>query len=200
MGDIEAEIFQPPPGPPPQHRETKEAHSWELELFHPPPEPPPSHHFRTQGWRRLPLSGTPKWSAIDHLFRASKVFFDRQDTYKNTKISRNTEEGFYRVPGEKEYLTIRDFSEASCPEELRSAGRKAWKSVFSLFSQELEEIERKLSLKTGALSRYAEASDLRNGNEKLGASMLRCFRYEWNHDTATVVSEGEYKFSELHCP
>lgn len=185
------DVFLPPSGPPPQHNGEQKEASWDLEIFHPPPGPPPFHHFREQGWRRLPLLGMPEWSSIDDLFEASKAFFAMQDAYKKTKISTHTEEGFYQVPGEKEFITLRDFTADGCPAELRAAAKKAWEDVFSLFSDTLAEIEAKLNVKKGALQRFADASDVRNGNERLGSSMLRCFRYDWNHDTSTVVSHGE---------
>jgi hypothetical protein len=66
----------------------------------------------------------------------------------------------------------------------------AWKEIHQLFLQTLIQIEISLEMATGALTRFAlPCAEL---PDKEGtASMLRCFRYEWEHGVEKIVSERE---------
>jgi hypothetical protein len=171
------EDFVPPEGPPPR---------WVRPVILTPIEERPYHHtFHKQGWTKLDLTHTPPiWKTMEDLLQASNAFFDTQDDNKQKWAvnEEGTEEGYYKVEGEKEYYTIRH---SKCPSELRSAAIASWSAIHELFEEVLTNIEKSLLLSEGALKRFA--SPARNLVETRRASMLRLFRYDWTK--LRVVSE-----------
>jgi hypothetical protein len=103
------EQYQPPPGPPP---------SWKppvLPVDIPLEEESHRNTLCDEGWTKLWLP--PSSSSINALFAASNQFFDSPQPEKLKKVlkSGTTEEGYFRVEGEKEYITLRRSNEETCP-------------------------------------------------------------------------------------
>jgi hypothetical protein len=171
------EDFAPPEGPPPR---------WVRPVILTPIEQPLYHHtFHKQGWTKLDLNHQPHvWKTMEDLLQASRTFFETQDSHKQDWVvnEEGTEEGYYKVEGEKEYYTIRH---SKCPSELRSAAIASWSAIHELFEEILTNIEISLSLSEGALRRFAAPA--RTLDETRRASMLRLFRYDWTK--LRVVSE-----------
>ncbi|KAF2416428.1 Clavaminate synthase-like protein [Tothia fuscella] len=174
--------YAPPPGPPP---------NWKPPVHHitfPQEEPSHQNTFHIEGWTKLWLP--PEISAINKLFAASNQFFNspQLDKEKNVLRSANTEEGYFRVEGEKEYVTLRRSDAETCPTQLKEPASEAWREIHHLFHQILLQIEISLEMSTGALTRFAlPCAELPDA--KVTSSMLRCFRYEWRHKSEKAVSE-----------
>lgn len=101
--------YHPPPGPPPNWRSPVIA----VDI----PQEEQSHHntLPVEGWTKIWLP--PESSAINTLFTASNQFFDSPQPEKLKKVVKagTTEEGYFQVEGEKEYITLRRSDERTCP-------------------------------------------------------------------------------------
>jgi isopenicillin N synthase-like dioxygenase len=178
------ETYQPPPGPPPVR-----------------PKPPlvpvplplvlPDHcySFAVQGWTTLTLSspdprGPALQSSLQSLFAAAKLFFDRPEDYKSRfATGRGSEEGWSRIPGEKEFITLRSLDRS--PEDLREPASDTWARVGDVLHDALGEVAKSLQLAPDALARFS-APCVRLRAEST-ATLMRLFRYEGWHDK--VVAE-----------
>jgi hypothetical protein len=181
----ETEEFSPPAGPPPR---------WVRPVILSTTEDPAYHHiFHKEGWTKLDLSQTPSaFGKMEGLLQASQLFFQTQDDHKKAWVvnEEGTEEGYYKVEGEKEFYTIRH---SKCPPELKSAAIASWGAIHQLFDEVLTNIEISLSLSSGALKRFAIPSKVLDETKR--SSMLRLFRYDW--DKARIVSERKLCFPPL---
>jgi hypothetical protein len=171
------EEYAPPAGPPPR---------WVRPVILSPTEDADYHHnFHKEGWTKLDLSQKSlTLGTMEELLHASQMFFQTQDDHKKAWVSKEegTEEGYYKVEGEKEFYTIRH---SNCPPELKSAAIASWAAVHELFEEVLTNIEISLSLSSGALKRFATPAKVLDETKR--SSMLRLFRYHW--DKSRVVSE-----------
>ncbi|RAL65881.1 hypothetical protein DID88_005544 [Monilinia fructigena] len=123
----------------------------------------PAHapHLSDQGWSTLTFTPTDPIHISSHkLLQASKSFFELPHEYKSQFLTgKGTEEGWNRVEGEKEFITLR-----------------YWKKLLAV-----------LGMKKDLLTRYSEpCSKL---HEKRTATMIRLFRYEGDGVYGKIVSE-----------
>jgi isopenicillin N synthase-like dioxygenase len=130
------------------------------------------------------------------LFEASRAFFALPVSEKEVwKTKLGSEEGWSRIEGEKEFITLRTVE--GTPEVLKSAARAYWNAAGGLLDQALGRISGGLGLGEGeeeGLRRYV--GPCKTFQEKSGektATMLRLFRYEG--DERKVVAERELPIS-----
>jgi isopenicillin N synthase-like dioxygenase len=128
----------------------------------------------SQGWTTI-TSRDPLFEASQTLFRASKAFFALPSSYKEgfqTQVG--TEEGWSRVDGEKEFITLRSL--ANTPPELKDAAITYWAEAGGLLNDILGKVAESLRLPADALTRFSDPC------KELGwdrtATMLRLFRYQ----------------------
>lgn len=134
---------------------------------------------------KLPTNG---YMAITKLFKDSKTFFALESDYKMSYNKGDSEAGYTKINGEKEFLTIRDpSSELSTPAEVRASAAEAWKQMYELMHETLAGLEVSLKLQPGSLQRYCE--NARSLGHADGSSMIRIFRYE-NDTEFKVLAEG----------
>ncbi|KIJ52463.1 hypothetical protein M422DRAFT_64935 [Sphaerobolus stellatus SS14] len=195
MDNIETQVYAPPPGPPPPFQQ-----------YAPPPGPPPPsalwtprplhpasfphlnedqvHCLSTQGFATFPLAERPSLhDAAAKLLGLSRAFFAQEQSEKEhyrflEGNKQGSEEGWSRVIGEKELLTLRR-SGPSVPPDLEAAGREFWKES-GLFMQEMIiGVEESLGLPKWILDDvvYPECEMPEAGKERV-ETLLRMFRYE----------------------
>ncbi|TEY58778.1 hypothetical protein BOTCAL_0200g00060 [Botryotinia calthae] len=149
----------------------------------------PAHapHLSDQGWSTLSFSPTdPIHISSQKLLQASKSFFDLPPEYKSRFLTgKGTEEGWNRVEGEKEFITLREIN--TTPPELLDAAKEFWDITGDVLNRILGEIASSLGMKTELLTRYSEPC-LKLNHEKT-ATMIRLFRYESDVIDGKVVSE-----------
>ncbi|KAE9992282.1 hypothetical protein EG327_009543 [Venturia inaequalis] len=134
---------------------------------------------------KLPTNG---YMAITKLFKDSKTFFALESDYKMSYNKGDSEAGYTKINGEKEFLTIRDpSSELSTPAEVRASAAEAWKQMYELMYETLAGLEISLKLQPGSLQRYCE--NARSLGHADGSSMIRIFRYE-NDTEFKVLAEA----------
>ncbi|KAA8569473.1 hypothetical protein EYC84_001104 [Monilinia fructicola] len=139
------------------------------------------------GWSTLTFAPTdPIHISSQKLLRASKSFFDLPHEYKAQFLTgKGTEEGWNRVEGEKEFITLREIH--STPPELLDAAKEFWEVTGDVLNRLLGEIASSLGMRKDLLTRYSEpCSKLQ---EKRTATMIRLFRYEGDGVSRKVVSE-----------
>lgn len=130
-----------------------------------------------QGWTTITYD-TPSdsiHSSSEALLQASKAFFDLPVSYKeNFKTPKGSEEGWSRIEGEKELITLRSLE--IMPDVLKDAASRYWRVAGGLLNQLLGYIARSLGLPSEALTVFSEPCiELR---PERTATMLRLFRYE----------------------
>jgi hypothetical protein len=137
------------------------------------------------------------WPAMDELFRAARIFFAASEGYKSLHGKGDSEEGWTKISGEKEFITIRGLSSKYTPSEVRNAAARAWKCVFELLYQVLDDLTLAMKINYRALQRFCESS--RTLGQTNGASMIRIFRYDCN-TPFQVLAEGEWNIlsSQFH--
>jgi hypothetical protein len=170
--------YAPPPGPPPL------APLRHLQL----PKVLPEHtlNLPIQGWTTVTFDGTEDevYRSFQELFDASKAFFDRPIDYKRQfKTNHGSEEGWSRIVGEKEFITLRQLDHT--PEELKVPATKCWALTGKLLNEMLGRIAESLDLPPDSLTGFSEPCT--QLDDTMRAAMLRLFRYE-NQD-AKVVAE-----------
>lgn len=135
------------------------------------------HALNDQGWSTITYD-TPTdklHEASQALFRASRAFFDLPLSYKETfKTEIGSEEGWSRIEGEKELITLRCLE--GTPKELKDAAASYWAEAGGLLNEILGRIAESLGLPPEALTVYSEPC-AKLPVEKT-ATMLRLFRYE----------------------
>ncbi|TGO25332.1 hypothetical protein BPAE_0082g00160 [Botrytis paeoniae] len=149
----------------------------------------PAHapHISYQGWSTLSFSPTdPIHISSQKLLQASKSFFDLPLEYKSQFLTgKGTEEGWNRVEGEKEFITLREIN--TTPPELLETVKEFWVVTGDVLNEILGEIASSLGMKKELLTRYSEPC-LKLHHEKT-ATMIRLFRYESDGIEGKVVSE-----------
>ncbi|CAG5182863.1 uncharacterized protein ALTATR162_LOCUS10372 [Alternaria atra] len=132
----------------------------------------------------------PLQTAYEQLFAASQAFFNQPDREKQQwKHKLRSEEGWSKIPGEKEFITLRTLE--YCPEVLREPAKRYWDLIGQHCSNTLGRISTSLGLLDGedeGLRQYVgPCGSLQDSDKKKTATMLRLFRYEgWE---AKVVAE-----------
>lgn len=197
-------MYAPPPGPPPP------AHDQVINTYAPPPGPPPGYPhlvnfpflspdqlptLYSQGWARVLLpSDHPLLSAAAKLFSTSRDFFamplEHKEQFHLSKLGQeermqSSEEGWSRVEGEKEMLTVRRMKPL-CPPELVSDAQDLWNECGSFMQLMMASIEQSLNLPKGAFdSLVNEECVLPKG--KRHETLLRMFRYERAEEAKLVA-------------
>ncbi|PVH80570.1 Clavaminate synthase-like protein [Cadophora sp. DSE1049] len=143
-----------------------------------------------QGWTTVGLDEKPTdalYDSYQELLQASQAFFDLPDDYKQTfKTQHGSEEGWSRVEGEKEFITLRTIQ--NTPDELKKAASKYWAEAGGLLNETLVRVAESLDLPAEALTVYSKPCATL-GNEET-ATMLRLFRYEgFEGSQSKVVAE-----------
>ena len=166
------------------------------------PPPPPlrpldlpkillEHQFALsdQGWSTVTYDGPNDslYNSSEALFKAGRAFFDRPASYKEGfKTANGSEEGWSRVEGEKEFITLRILD--NTPEEFKEAASAYWRIAGEYLNQLMGYIARSLGLPAGALTAFSEPC-IELGPERT-ATMLRIFRYEgFEGDESKIVAE-----------
>ncbi|KAK4549160.1 hypothetical protein LTR36_007618 [Oleoguttula mirabilis] len=158
----------------------------------PPSGPPPLltaeqiRHLAFQGWLAIDLPHQ-LGNALSTLSRSADSFFEQDHAVKRKLYppSRGTECGFYQVPGEKEYLTLRH----GIAGELEEQARQVWHEAALLLHRILCDLTRAGGYNIYAWSHLLENSldlpkDDSDGDNI--TSLLRLFRY---YPTAGVAEE-----------
>jgi isopenicillin N synthase-like dioxygenase len=129
----------------------------------------------------------PLQSAYEALFSASQAFFKLDDAEKNKwKHKLGSEEGWSKIPGEKEFITLRTLE--YCPDILKQPAKNYWDLMGSHLSSTLSRIATSLALPDDALTRFVgPCGVMQNEDSGKSATMLRLFRYEGH--AAKVVAE-----------
>lgn len=157
----------------------------DCEVYTPPPGAPPLLtpeqiiHLAYQGWLPIDLD-TGLGKTLQRLSQAASSFFDLKDNEKASLYppSRGTECGFYHVPDEKEYITIRHGLHEHSELELQAS--KVWHDVGILFHRVLCDLSRAGGLSLNAWDHLLEATlDLPRDDSDLDntISLMRLFRY-----------------------
>lgn len=165
MSAASSTSYAPPSYAPPSYAPPTVAHPTQTphrkEPFAPDFEPYvtsfESRIFPHQGWASLTPSRELSES-LGNLLEASKDFFALCMTEKTKYVKQSTskadhtvEEGFNRVKGEKEYMTIRTTS--SAPADLVKPAQETWRLAGKMFHEMLEAIEGSLEMSAGSLTR-----------------------------------------------
>ncbi|KAL2073699.1 hypothetical protein VTL71DRAFT_11025 [Oculimacula yallundae] len=144
------------------------------------PKVDPDHQLALseQGWTTVGFgdsSKDPLYDSYQELLKAGQAFFDLPDSYKQTfKTQHGSEEGWSRVEGEKEFITLRTIQ--NTPEELKIAASRYWAEAGGFLNETLGRVAESLGLPERALTVYSKpCAEL--GEEEI-ATMLRLFRYE----------------------
>ena len=150
-----------------------------------------------QGWSTItyaePRESDKLYSASQALLQASKEFFAFPSEEKEVyRTQQGSEEGWSRVEGEKEMITLRSCD--NTPEVLKSAAETYWAEAAGLLNEILGRVAESLGLPAEKLTRYSEpCTELRSERT---ATMLRLFRYEgFEGRESKTVAEG---WSFLH--
>ncbi|KAJ8067240.1 hypothetical protein OCU04_004603 [Sclerotinia nivalis] len=149
----------------------------------------PAHapNFSDQGWSTLAFPPMdPIYISSQKLLQASRSFFDLPPEYKSQFLTgKGTEEGWNRVEGEKEFITLREIN--TTPPDLLDAAKEFWEITGDVLNKILGEIASSLGMKKELLMKYSEpCSKL---HDKRTATMIRLFRYEGDGIEGKVVSE-----------
>jgi len=132
----------------------------------------------------------PLKSASIALFHAAQVFFDQPDEAKVAwKHRLGTEEGWSKIPGEKEFITLRTL--AYTPDVLKDPARRYWELMGGQLSSSLGRVSASLGLPdtedAGLRKFVGPCSIMGEKEEDKTATMLRIFRYEASE--AKIVAE-----------
>ncbi|KUJ11918.1 Clavaminate synthase-like protein [Mollisia scopiformis] len=152
----------------------------------------PKRHFALsdQGWTTIDMntnSSDALYTSYQELLKSSKAFFDLPMEEKETfKTALGSEDGWSRVEGEKEFITLRSLE--STPEVLKEATIKYWSEAGGLLNEILVRIAESLGLPEESFTVYSEPCS--RLVEKT-ATMLRLFRYEgFEGKQSKVVAEA----------
>ncbi len=160
------------------------------------------HHqlaFPDQGWANIAYDPCGLLeSTSDALFLASRNFFDLPTANKQKfQTQAGTEEGWSRVNGEKEFITIRTLQ--NTPLELREAATDFWAEAGTLLNSIMGGIEESLDLPAGSLTAFTGPC-MTLGEERT-ATMVRLFRYEGCEDQMPrIVAEGMFYLISTSLP
>lgn len=176
MTTVTTTQYAPPPGPPP------------MALIDPrlPLLPTTSrldlNLLASRGWLSLPLDEYPELrDAYADLFNASTEFFalpdsDEQKTkHAAASGTQASEEGYSRIPGEKQILTCKSVSRS--PGLVAPRVRRAWDASGALVSETSRDIARSLGLPADTYTPFVDPC-ASFPPEKITPTLLRMFRYE----------------------
>lgn len=132
-------------------------------------------------------SSDPLYTSYQELLKSSKVFFDLpMDQKEIFKTKLGSEEGWSKVEGEKEFITLRSLE--TTPEILKDVASRYWAEAGNLLNDTIAKVAESLGLPAESLTVYSEPCS------KLGrknATMLRLFRYEgFEGKQSKVVAEA----------
>ncbi|RFU34815.1 hypothetical protein B7463_g1561, partial [Scytalidium lignicola] len=152
------------------------------------------YNLADQGWTTITYEDNdtvpdPLFHTSQALFEACKSFFSQPPSYKKTFKSdeRGSEAGFVSIPGEKEFLTLRDLQ--STPQELRDPATAFWAQAGKLLNELLGCVSESLGLPGQTLTAFSEPCTAMRENET--ATLLRLFRYEGDGDEKEgIVAEA----------
>jgi len=163
-------------------------------VYEPPPGPPPLltfeqiQHLAVQGWLAVDLPADFQQGLYD-VSRAASNFFDQSLNEKGAQYpsSRGTECGFYHVPDEKEYVTLRHHVHPESPME--GCARKVWSDAAHFLHRILCDLSRAGDygvqvwdhLLDGSYDVPQDASDMSDIT-----TLMRLFRY---YPTEGIASE-----------
>jgi isopenicillin N synthase-like dioxygenase len=154
-----------------------------------------------QGWTTITYDGPSDilYQSSEKLLQTSKAFFELPDSYKESFQTPNgSEEGWSRVEGEKEFITLRTLD--NTPDELKDVVSGYWRVAGAFLNQLLGYIARSLGLPAEALTVFSEPCiELHSGRT---ATMLRLFRYEgFEGRQSKIVAESGFglEFSHWTC-
>lgn len=155
----------------------------------------PKRHFALadQGWTTIdmtPNSNDTLYTSYTSLLQSSKAFFDLPISEKESfKTKQGSEDGWSRVEGEKEFITLRRLE--STPEILKDAAIKYWAEAGDLLNEMLVKVAESLDLPEDSFRVFSEPCS-RLGRKT--ATMLRLFRYEgFEGKNSKVVAERRLK-------
>jgi isopenicillin N synthase-like dioxygenase len=178
--------YAPPPGLPPGFPR----------LVHFPflsPEQIPTLY--TQGYARVHLPADhPLPVTATTLFATSRDFFARPLSHKEqfhlSKLQeskgQSSEEGWSRVEGEKEMLTIRR-STHLCPPEIADDSRNLWNACGTFMEKMMYAVEESMGLESGAFDSVVKEEYVLPVEDR-HETLLRMFRYE-RAETPRLVAE-----------
>lgn len=143
-----------------------------------------------QGWTTMDMnvsSSDALYTSYQELLKSSKAFFDLpMDQKAAFKTKLGSEDGWSRVEGEKEFITLRSLE--TTPEILKDAASRYWAEAGDLLNETLGKVAESLGLPAESLTVYSEPCS-RLGRKT--ATMLRLFRYEgFEGKQNKVVAEG----------
>lgn len=147
-----------------------------------------------------PQSHHPLQAAFEDLFRASAAFFSLPDEEKvRWKTRLGSEEGWSKIQGEKEFITLRTLSYT--PDILKEPAKRYWDLMGNHLDACLGRISSSLQLPEGendGLRRYVgPCKRMGDSEQEKTATMLRLFRYEgWEEKT---VAEPHADLGLLSC-
>jgi hypothetical protein len=144
-----------------------------------PHEPPPN----TSNAEIAPpvMAPHPLQTAYEDLFAASQAFFDLPDSEKSVwKHKLGSEEGWSKIPGEKEFITLRTLE--YCPDILCVPAKRYWDLMGAHLSKTLGRISTSLSLPDdedkGLRQFVGPCATMQALDTQKTSTMLRLFRYE----------------------
>jgi hypothetical protein len=129
-----------------------------------------------------PIMGPhPLQTAYEELFAASQTFFDLPDSEKSVwKHKLGSEEGWSKIPGEKEFITLRTLE--YCPDVLCVPAKRYWDLIGAHLSKTLGRISTSLNLPDGETEGLRQfvgpCATMQALDTQKTATMLRLFRYE----------------------
>ncbi|KAH9877820.1 hypothetical protein J1614_003037 [Plenodomus biglobosus] len=162
----------------PEHQHTLSTLGWTTITF-------PSH---TQGHESpedtdfiLTPGPHPLQTAYEALYAACQAFFTQSDYEKQRwKHKLGSEEGWSKIPGEKEFITLRTLE--YCPEILRPSAERYWNLMGTHLSNTLSRICTTLDLpddeSEGLRQFVGPCGRMQATDAAKTATMLRLFRYE----------------------
>lgn len=126
---------------------------------------------------------------VEKLITCSTTFFDdAPDSSKRIYDKGDSEEGWTKIDGEKEFLTIRGLT-GRTPEQVSKPAADAWEEgLWPFFFDVLRHLEAAMQLREGALTRYILSS--RKLDDENSYSMIRIFRYD-NDVEFKRLAEGQ---------
>ncbi|KAF2851455.1 hypothetical protein T440DRAFT_467721 [Plenodomus tracheiphilus IPT5] len=172
----------------PEHQQTLASLGWTTLTF---PGPVPETQLKDSTEEPQIPGPHPLQTAYEALFTASQAFFAQPDSEKQIwKHKLGSEEGWSKIPGEKEFITLRTLE--YCPEILRAPAERYWNLMGTHLSNTLGRISTTLNLpdndddddnddgdsSKGLRQFIGPCGTMQPTDSAKTATMLRLFRYE----------------------
>ena len=181
--------YLPPPGPPPGT-----PHIQPFPFLAPADIPT----FYSQGYARVHLPPDhPLMRAAQEMFGISRTFFatamEHKQQFYLSKLApkdyqgHNSEEGWSRVEGEKEIITVRRVGPLT-PSEVVDQTKELWRCCGEFMTEMIQVVEKSLELPEGALQAFAKDECLLPEAGKRHETLIRMFRYERKEGEPRLVS------------